>query len=214
VSKAIRGIAVGGGVRHVIHLHGYCEYPAAIILARDDYTQAYGIPRVAVPPTGGHPGAALPPLPEVVRPQVPTNLFLLTAGLLATRRVVFVGFSLDDPYFTEVLTHVCDALWEWGSGVHFAVLPFDPEREQAMRDRAQALKETMGIETLLYQAIGGDHSELGKLLAEIRAEVAVDRPPATGPGLGVVVEGSAATAPEWVQQHNAAQLKRIRDREG
>ncbi len=217
ISPAVRGIAVGGDVRHVIHLHGYYDQPAGIILCRDDYTQAYGIRRLAAPRARLESDAPLPQLPDVVGQAFPTNLFLLTAGLLATRRVVFVGFSLDDPYFTEVLAHVCDALWEWGSSVHFAVLPFDPHREDAMRDRARVLKETMGIETVPYPVVDNDHSELAKLVSEVQLEVAtanaaprVSFPASASPH----VDKTLVQVPEWVRKSNAAQLKGIRNREG
>jgi hypothetical protein len=211
ISPAVRSIADPGSIRHVLHLHGIYWSGSGIVLCGDDFRAAYGIPELA-------PGSATSErLRSPITPsnRRPTPLFMLTASLLATRRVVFIGFSLDDAYFTEVLQRVSDTLWEWGSSMHFAIMPIEALKATAQRLRAQELKMRMGVETVFCEVVDGDHSELYSLVSRIANEI--DNRPiplrasseSYAPGATEEPVRTAPQVPDWVNENNAAQLRRI-----
>ena len=225
ISPGLRSIAVPGGPdapRYILHLHGLISLGRSIVLCADDYADAYGIPELAGPDSNGGGRArgnvrAAPPAPA----RRPTLLYTLVSSLLATRRVVFVGFSLDDPYFTEVLRRVSDAMWEWGGSVHFAILPIAADRAPEQRLRARELKTALGIETVFYEVSVSDHAtERDALVARLRHEVdarhvaAPDARPAIGDPAGEAKSTAPDAAggprlPQWALANNAAQRARL-----
>ena len=74
--------------QRIAHLHGLYRYRESIILSADDYIKNYGM---RVKKTGEGPG----------NEERWTLHRKLLWAILATRRVVFVGFSMDDPYFKK-----------------------------------------------------------------------------------------------------------------
>ena len=90
--------------RRIAHLHGTFNPANSIILSIEDYKDAYG----------------LNPIGEEDEEKNESKLrFRLLWAVLATRRVVFVGFSMGDPYLTRILKTVSEDLWTWNkSAVH------------------------------------------------------------------------------------------------
>src|SRR3990172_8841970 len=207
ISPAVRSIAAPEGVRYVLHLHGVYWTESSIILSADEYAEAYGIPDLGLP--RGQPSADTHRTPPA--PRTPSSLLLLTTSLLATRRVVFLGFSLDDVYFTEVLRRVSNMLWEWRTATHFALMPIERERAKEHLLRADDVRSKMGIETVFYPVEIGDHGALADLVARIAKDVGVA---VTGPyhRVSAVPEGVRPPFPEWAQRNNAQQLERIERR--
>jgi hypothetical protein len=193
VSPAIRAIAVGGPIEYVIHLHGVYRFAASVILCADDYRRAYGF---ALPPERANGGRQTP-------------LVNLTTALLATRRIVFVGFSVRDAFFAEVLQRVSDDMIEWRNSIHFAVSSRSAGSAADDRQYARRLKERLGIETVFYIGSGDDHTARDRLVARLSRLVSDEllREHAT---VRVGVGGMPPQqVPEWVRRTNEAARNRI-----
>ena len=99
-------------------------------------------------------------------------------AVLATRRVVFVGFSMEDPYFNKMLEIVSADLWDWDKSIHFAIMGIsaeDREDIQDSKDKADRLKSKYGIDTVFYEVLEDEvpekkHKLLESLFADIVKE--------------------------------------------
>lgn len=168
--------------KRIAHLHGKFDPVNSIILDDVDYRQAYGIEVVKETPElkynlkisdlkfyRGNPA------------QIDSKWTLhrkLLWSVLATRRVVFVGFSLDDPYFEKMLETVSKDLWRWDKSIHFAIMSISPDSVQDSKDKAKKLKREYGIETVFYENLDGSHLSLDHIIAEIVQKSNVEVQPA------------------------------------
>ena len=100
---------LGESPRHcgVLHLHGLHGAPERLILGAKDYAEAYGHDLSSA-------DAELRTLPRKI-----------IWTLLATRPVLFVGFSLTDPFFTRTLELVAGDFILTDEPAHFAIIPYD-----------------------------------------------------------------------------------------
>lgn len=101
VSLFLRSISdkAGKNQSYVAHLHGRHDDTQNVILTANDYLQAYD--RAAQSDKGPLDNRFVP-----LHRQLAWSLF-------ATRRMVFVGCSMDDPYIKALLDTVAYDLWEW-----------------------------------------------------------------------------------------------------
>ena len=166
--------------KRIAHLHGKFDPVNSIILDDVDYRQAYGIEVVKETPElkynlkisdlkfyGGNPA------------QIDSKWTLhrkLLWSVLATRRVVFVGFGLDDPYFEKMLETVSKDLWRWDKPIHFAIMSISPDSVQYSKDKANRLKREYGIETVFYENLDGKHLSLDHFIADIAQECNIEIP--------------------------------------
>jgi NAD-dependent SIR2 family protein deacetylase len=192
VARAIRGIAARDVVSAILHVHGHVNQPRTIVLSSQDYIRAYGFDcdQASQPPANRR----------------HTRLWTLMSALLATRRLVFLGFSLEDHYFRLLLSRITDMGWEWESNTHIALLPIGAEKAEAQRAYAARLRRELGVGTILYQVVAGQHSQrdllVDRLLRAIpNPSALVDRqlhvpPVLTGKGQPLI--------PDWVQRQNKA----------
>ena len=196
VDRAVRALTNGNCLEHIIHLHGLCgstpgeALPGTILLAADDYETAYGI--------------VAPGRRREAAPGEPRRLRMVLSSLLLTRQIVFVGFSLDDPFITEVLLRSAELSWAWDHPVHFAIMPTWADTAALDQAKAERLRTDLAIESVFYQARGADHSERDALVRRIRHLVdgagggPVQKPPTPQPAL-------PAHAPlPWVAAANRA----------
>jgi hypothetical protein len=140
--------------RRVAHLHGRYDQPAGIVLSLEDYAKAYG---VKLHRTNG----------EAAR-EVQWRLHRKVLwAILATRRAVFVGFSMNDPYLREMLKTVSEDLWRWDEPVHFAIMDIRPEDAIQKKRGAEILREQYGIEVVFYENQDGGHQGLNRLVEEL-----------------------------------------------
>jgi hypothetical protein len=93
--------------KHVLHLHGLHSAPKRLILGARGYERAYGHDLSA-------PDHALRTLQRKI-----------IWALLATRPVLFVGFSMTDPFFNRTLEVVKrDFVWT-DEPAHFSIVPYE-----------------------------------------------------------------------------------------
>jgi len=138
--------------RRVAHLHGIENQTKHIILSASDYRRAYGF----VEPNANGQSQA----PEW------TLHRKLVWSLLATRRLVFFGCSLEDPYLTALLRAVADDLWNYGQPVHYAIISLDPDKvSSAHANEAQFLSK-FGVQIVYYNNSDGTHTGLDQLINE------------------------------------------------
>jgi len=212
VSPAIRSIAIGTPIQHVIHVHGYFGIVNSIVLSREDYEQAYGT-HLDLPPASPMGEADRSPaanLPNFER------LFLLMVALMATRRLVFIGFGWQDEVLRGILERVSSALLEWHGAVHFTVSPISSSSPELARARASKLKQTLGIETVFYEEVtDGDHSQRDELIHTLRERVEARLAPSKARSLASQVASHPAvstTPATWVKANNARQRRRIENK--
>ena len=154
VDKFLRGLSDGNMQRRIAHLHGRYDNPKSIILSNDDYQQAYdlNLPSATQAQSG---------------PEQTLHQKLLWA-LLATRSFVFVGFSMNDPYFKRILETVSRDLRRWNRSTHYVVMGISPEGDEY--SKAKKLKSDYGISTVFYKVSNGSHQGLDDIVDEIAEE--------------------------------------------
>lgn len=143
--------------KRVLHIHGKFDVKESIILSGKEYEAKYGFALAKKEAElfdelqGGN----------ITREQF--QQLLLEYGyewpikrkilwsILATRRVVFMGFSLDDPYFRRMLDHVKEDLNTYGAENHFLVLRITKSSKQRIIEFAELMKQEYGIVTVFYE---------------------------------------------------------------
>lgn len=140
--------------QRIAHLHGVYRYRESIILSSNDYVKNYGL-RVEQPN-------------EDQRNEDSWTFHRkLLWAVLATRRVVFVGFSMEDPYFNKILEIVSEDLWGWDKSIHFAIMGIGTENTKDSKDKAKRLKDKYGIDTVFYEVVKNSHQRIEDLFVEI-----------------------------------------------
>ena len=151
--------------RRIAHLHGTFNPADSIILSIEDYKRAYG----------------LDPAAEDDEQKNKSRLrFRLLWAVLATRRVVFVGFGMDDPYLTRILKTVSEDLWTWNKSTHFAIMSISSKDAEDSKDKAETLNNEYGVGTVFYEDPDGSHQGLDQIVEEINEVCKVRNQPTTG----------------------------------
>ena len=148
----------------IAHLHGKFDTPSSIILSIEDYYRAYGL-RL--------------PADHVQRDSEWTLHRKLLWAVLATRRVVFVGFSMNDPYFNEMLETVSADLWRWDKSIHFAIMSISSKNAEDSKARADGLRREYGVDTIFYEDSDNSHHGLDRILDEIGEACKIRNQPET-----------------------------------
>ncbi len=149
---------------HVIYLHGRMTEPESIILTEADYLRRYrGTQRAE------------------------RELF----AVLATREVVFIGFSLSDPDLAEILRVMRGE--ESGEPRHFALLPLENADDEAVQ--REYYRRKFGVDTIFYLKTD-NHRQLVELLKLLKAgSVSDDQIPSIGAAVTRVSGPTARTKP-------------------
>ena len=171
--------------QRIAHLHGVYRNPDRIILSSNDYIEAYGL-RVS---QGDH---------HQGNEDSWTLHRKLLWAVLATRRVVFVGFSMEDPYFNKMLETVSDDLWGWDKSIHFAIMSISPESAEDSKDKATILKSEYGVDTVFYEVFDNLHQGLEDIVTEIAKSCGVEIQP-------TIDEDES----DWLEQANQRMERRI-----
>lgn len=158
--------------KRIAHLHGICGEDASIVLGGKEYMSKYGFDIIPHNDT----------LYDKVKDGMLKKEFqdaLISYGyewplrrkllwsLLATRRIVFMGFSMTDPYFKKMLEFVKEDLGTYYSESHFLVLRVTKSSYKRSIDYSRRLKDDYGIETVFYFDGEDDYSGLSKFIAEL-----------------------------------------------
>ena len=138
--------------QRIAHLHGKFDISESIILGIEDYHKAYGL---RLDENQGQ------------RDSEWTLHRKLLWAMLATRRVVFIGFSMDDPYLNKMLETVSTDLWGWDKSTHFAIMSIASESAEVSIDKAEKLKSEYGVGTVFYEVFDGSHRGLDIIIAEV-----------------------------------------------
>ena len=138
--------------RRIAHLHGTFNPPNSIILSIEDYERAYGL--------------SLTDEDEQKKDESKLRFRLLWA-VLATRRAVFVGFSMDDPYFKKILETVSEDLWTWNKSTHFAIMSITSKDAEDSKDESERLNDKYGVSTVFYEDSDNLHQGLVDIISEI-----------------------------------------------
>ncbi len=141
--------------RRIAHLHGRFDEPDSIILSSEDYSNFYGFAMSAVE------GKLKDDIPKWSL----HRKFLWS--VLATRRIVFIGFSMNDLYLNTMLDFVCRDLWRWNESIHFAVMSISQIKADETKEKAKKLKRDFGIEVVFYEDIDDSHRGLEQIIAEV-----------------------------------------------
>lgn len=154
--------------QRILHLHGFYRNPEGIILSSNDYSETYGTTIVNDNSENSEDSSVK---------EVWTLHRKLLWSILATRRVVFVGFSMNDPYFSKMLETVSTDLWVRNKSIHFAIMDISPENIKDSKDKADRLKLKYGVETVFYEVFKESHAKLYELVDEIYKESKVESHP-------------------------------------
>jgi hypothetical protein len=147
---------------YVLHLHGCFDRPANIVLARSDYMHFYNKMPIGTS------------IKEQIRWTPRDSLHRRTIwALLATRRVVFVGFSLKDDFFVDVMN-----VWRTDFSLrrerpHFALIGVHSDA-----DLVTTLEKlhSMQVKPIFYEIPCErpyDHSGLQTVMADLAARMGV-----------------------------------------
>ena len=209
--------------QRIAHLHGLYRYRESIILSTNDYIKAYGQYVAEDNETESN--------DEVNTRDVWTLHRKLLWAVLATRRVVFVGFSMEDPYFNKMLEIVSADLWGWNKSIHFAIMGIsakDKENIQNSKDKAERLKSKYGIDTVFYEILENEvpekkHKLLESLFADIVEQcesrkqpveeiqdLPSDRDRSEGEESETVSNGSRGIL-DWLKREGQRMIRRIGD---
>lgn len=136
--------------RQIAHLHGYHDRPREIILTKQDYEKYYF-----------NRGS------EKTQQQEATIHFLVLWALIATRRIVFMGFGMKDPYLLQLLEDVRKRLWRWDKPTHINVSSISTKTSSEVKSQATFLKEKYGVNTYFYENEDSTHRQLEALISEL-----------------------------------------------
>jgi tetratricopeptide (TPR) repeat protein len=125
----------------VLFAHGQHNRPDSIVLATTEYRRAY-----------------VGKLPHVL-------------ARLMDGHLVWIGFSFADQRIAAVLREIADhtgtRIDPGGAPRHVAVMAWDPAEASEPGILARRAEIAYGAQPVLYPAPGGDHSALGRLLADL-----------------------------------------------
>lgn len=155
VREFLLSIADATMTKRVAHLHGRYDDLDEIILTSSDYEKTYGF-------SLAH-GA--------FKDEKWTLHRKLIWALLATRRVVFIGFGLKDPYMMTMLDVVSRDLWFWDRATHFAIMDISAQNAAQVKRRAEELKRKLGIDVVFYETTDNSHRGLDVLVTDLAYRV-------------------------------------------
>ncbi|WP_440955237.1 SIR2 family NAD-dependent protein deacylase [Methanosarcina sp. Mfa9] len=144
----LRSISKSKVRKSILHLHGYFENPRKIILTKNDYLTAYG----EIKPDGQ----------QVEHDQILHTFHRKVIwSLLATHPLVFIGFSMSDEFFMNMLKIVKKDFDIDSDPIHYAIISNEDNEEDKLKNLKLA-----GVFPLFYPH-NCDHRGLQNLIFEI-----------------------------------------------
>ena len=163
--------------RRIAHLHGTYENPNSIILSSKDYQTAYGLvdyEDISKQEDYKEDGLEPPGTNQVQESSEWTLHRKLLWAVLATRRVIFIGFSMKDPYLNKMLETVSADLWGWNKSIHFAIMSISLESANESKVNAIKFNRKYGVGTIFYEDSNISHKGLYDIITEIAKECNID----------------------------------------
>lgn len=161
----------------ILHIHGYCDRKESIILSKTEYESKYGF-KLRQPSDTIFEAIKQNEINEAQFDELLNDYGMvwtmhrkLMWSLFATRRLIFIGFSLSDPYFNKMLEFVSNDLHTFDYEMHFLILRVKTteEKERALA-RAKSLKKKFGIETVFYEE-NDNNTGLENFVFEVEKEI-------------------------------------------
>ena len=178
VDEFLRGMTDKTLTRRIAHLHGKYDFPKSIILSRKDYQRAYGLRGYSEQSESkGYQKDSdfkVRGVNQAWNMKEWTLHRKLLWAVLATRRAVFVGFSMRDPYLNEMLNAVSNDLWTWNKSIHYTIVGSSTKSTDT--ERLANLKRNYGVDTVFYDDADDSHEGLHLIINEIAEECGVEIP--------------------------------------
>ncbi len=171
-----------GFPRKIFHIHGKFDINDTIVLCETEYSSKYGFSRKRPPSDSLYEEIQK----GIISPEAFNNLLVgfgyewpirrkILWSLLSTRRMVFIGFSMSDPYFQKMFEHVTSDLNAFGCNTHYLVLRTTTETKADDMAYARMLKDSYGIETVFFRD-DDTYKGLENFVAEMGSQIL---PPST-----------------------------------
>jgi len=162
VLEFFRELGSGNRIRHrVLHIHGTYDSPRNIVLTQNDYERFYN---GAIPKEDG----------TLEKPRIPDTFHRKAIwSLLASRTMVFVGFSLRDSFFADVIGVWRDDFDLRLECPHIALMDCNSADDLSEKD---ARLSSLGVLPVFYETPPenqSDHRGLKSLVAEIAEQLGV-----------------------------------------
>ena len=152
--------------QRIAHIHGIYRNPESTVLSSKDYQEAYGLVAYGnifkLKDYQEISSFELSSENQVQKSSEWTFHRKLLWAVLATRRVVFVGFSMNDPYLNKMLETVSEDLWGWDKSTHFAIMSISYESAVDSKTKSEKLKSDYGVSTVFYEILGNSHQGLDR----------------------------------------------------
>lgn len=204
--------------RKILHIHGVNYIPNSILLNQSEYMEKYGFVLSEANPAL----LAKLALPGITKQQIADTLSQCSLrwtthrkilwSLLATRRVVFMGFSIEDPYFLQMLDMIKDDLNTYDDETHMAIFRLTEGGVEAGLKWKKELKEKYGIESVFFDDDNVTFPGFALFLNEIGGQIPLHKSVFQEPTLPEVPapaepESASATNPVVIPEWMAAQGK-------
>ena len=217
VTKYIRDLNGPKTPQRIVHLHGRYDHPKGLILASEDYEDAYGFVVYDEDPELENYQKEVSSLnySTAGQGQKGTQFTLhqnLLRTVLSTCRCVFIGFSMSDPYFDKMINIVSSDMREGGQSIHFAIMDVSSDKAAALKANAKVRKRDYGVETIFYKICHNSdapHQGLDKIINEMANRCGVEVP-STPESLDDHVSKSEDVL-HWLEQTNRSTERGIGD---
>lgn len=171
-----------GKLKGILHIHGHINSKDSIILSKTEYEAKYGF-KLLQPPNTIFEAIQRNEMDEAQFAGLLKDYGLVWTthrkimwSLFATRRLIFIGFSLNDYYFNKMLEFVSNDLHTYGYDMHFLVLRIKTvEEKEHAKAKATLMKEKFGIETIFYEE-NESNTGLENFIFEIEKQMNFDDP--------------------------------------
>lgn len=136
INKFFQALNFGfDGDKRIAHLHGIYNQASSLVLSLNDYIEKYSL--------------------DNPKRSIWTLHKRILWSLMATRRIVYIGFSMKDPFFQMMHQIVSEDLGNFGSKSHFMISRFskDDDKEEystGEKSFANRIKRNYGIQTVFF----------------------------------------------------------------
>jgi hypothetical protein len=157
IFEFLQSLNHGNLPKKVFHIHGIYNIPNSIILCDHEYEQKYGFSRRSIGSSGLFEGINGELTKEQFQSLLSDHAMIWTPlrkilwSLFATRRLIFIGFSMNDPYFNKMLEFVSSDLHTYYSEAHYIILRITKENKERVIDFAEMLKQKYGMQTVFFE---------------------------------------------------------------